>query len=180
MVSDRFRLRYRLTPAHFKAYLGLANRRVGGNCTWKHVLEGVLLGLGMSLLLIILIKSGHLTRVQGNMLLAGWLLGSLMTFGLMNYSARRQMGRIVGAHDSMIGEFQLVAYEAGGLQVSGAHVQSSFDWTAFVDLTQSDDIMVLWVDNGVGVILPNKAFSSSGERQDFAAFVEERLGKTRS
>ena len=82
---------------------------------------------------------------------------------------------MVGAHDTMIGEFSLAAYDGGGLQITGSHMQSSFDWTAFIDLTPAARILVIWVDTGIGVILPNSAFSGEQEKQEFVDYITERI-----
>ncbi len=188
MVSDRFRLRYRLVPEHFQAYSKLAAKRsasplAAGRSSskwrWSGLLGGLALGIVIGAVLSVLKVKGVLAPEQVKMLGIGALFGSLAVIALYAVAYRRISGHMVGAHDAVVGEFSLVAYEGGGIQVSGKHLQTSYDWTAFLDLTQSQEIMVLWVDRGVGIILPFKAFSSVQEKQDFADFAKGRIAASR-
>ncbi len=175
MVADRFRLRYKLTRDHYQSYLKLAGKRAGGKSFLKSFFITLPVGILSGVLLVYLQRNGLISSRDIWVFFMG--LGvAVIAIGLISVIANKRMvSNIVGAHDAMIGEFTLAAYEGGGIQITGKHIQSSFDWTAFMDLTQTSDIMVLWIDKGAGTILPNSAFSDDNERQQFTDFVNERI-----
>jgi hypothetical protein len=80
---------------------------------------------------------------------------------------------------ALIGEFSLAAYESGGIQISGKQMQSSYDWAAFIDLSQENNLVILWLNRSVGVIIPNSAFSSKEQNHEFVDFVRERIAAHR-
>ena len=175
MVADRYRLRYKLTPDHFQSYLKLAAKRARSGSSMGRFLRAIILGLLTGLLLLALDRSGYLSSQEISVFFIGAGITAL-AIGILSIIANNKMVRnIVGSHDAMTGEFTLAAYEGGGIQITGKHLQSSFDWTAFMDLTQSSDIMVLWIDKGAGTIIPYAAFADDDERQQFTDFVNERI-----
>ncbi len=175
MVADRFRLRYKLTHQHYQTYLKQAAKRAKSKSSWKNFLLPVLIGFPSGLLLIYLQKKAYVTDQNIIAFFAGAIL-MIVAIGIFSLKANaRMVANIVGTHDAMTGEFTLAAYEGGGIQITGKHLQSSFDWTACMDLTQSSDILVLWIDKGAGTIIPHAAFADEEERQQFIDFANERI-----
>ena len=180
MVADRFRLRYKLTPDHFQSYLKLAAKRARSSSSTGRFLRAIIFGLLTGLILLALDRSGYLSLRDISVFFVGAGI-AVLGIGILSIIANNKMVRnIVGSHDAMTGEFTLAAYEGGGIQITGKHLQSSFDWTAFMDLTQSSDIMVLWIDKGAGTIIPHSAFADDIERQQFADFINERIEATKT
>ncbi len=175
MVADRFRLRYKLTPDHFQSYLKIAAKRSRNSSSAGRFLRAIIFGLLAGLILLALDWSGYLSSREISVFFVGAGIATI-GIGILSLIANHKMvHNIVGSHDAMTGEFTLAAYEGGGIQITGKHLQSSFDWTAFIDLTQSADILVLWIDKGAGTIIPHAAFADEEERQQFADFVNERI-----
>ncbi len=175
MVADLFRLRYKLTPDHFQSYLKLAAKRSRSSNPAGRFLRAIIFGLLTGLILLALDRSGYLSSREVSIFFLGAGIAAL-AIGILSIIANKKMvSNIVGSHDAMTGEFTLAAYEGGGIQITGKHLQSSFDWTAFLDLTQSSDILVLWIDKGAGTIIPHAAFADENERQQFADFVNDRI-----
>ncbi|MCP4934033.1 MAG: YcxB family protein [bacterium] len=173
MVADRFRLRYKLSPEYYDFYSKLATMRSNRSGRWGPLFSIILYAILIAGILFALHLFGGLTPREVK--IAAACLGLPLIYSMFASEYFGKVNSRVGSHDAAIGQFTLAAYEGGGIQITGKHMQSSYDWSAFIDLTQSPDIMVIWIDTGVGVILPNSAFTDDDEKQAFADFVTERI-----
>ncbi|MCF6198465.1 MAG: YcxB family protein [Hyphomicrobiaceae bacterium] len=181
MVSDRFRLRYRLKPEHYLDYRKLSLSRMKKGRSWKRILPILAAGVIVGLLMAVLQSQNILSDREVNIGFAGAALGVLMIFLLAtSYVKFGGMARsMVGVHNALVGEFNLTAYDGGGIQITGKHITSSYEWSAFVEMTNAKDLLILWVDRGAGVIIPAKAFPGEDERSQFADYVAERIDANR-
>ena len=176
MVADRFRLRYRLKPEQLweEGLLALrrASRQRGG--LWLFALSAwglaiFLIGGGM-LLMEFLQKEAF----SSNSFLFGAFV-ALLNQQLASRLCLRRSRRNLASDHAAVGEFSLVAYEGGGLQVTGEHVTSSYEWTAFLEVSEGSDFLILWTDRDRGVVIPFSAFHDEEEKQHFVDFVNERI-----
>ncbi len=176
MVSDRFRLRYRLTPEHYQTFSAFAWKRTRKKRSWKSYLIALPFGIAIAIGVGLLQRISYLSDSEMQILFIGMVIGISFIALLSIIIGKIMKGRSFALdNDSMIGEFKLAAYEGGGVQISGEHIQSSYDWTAFHDLTQATDFIVMWIGRSSGVIIPNKAFSDDDEKAAFIDFVKERI-----
>ena len=175
MVSDRFRLRYKLTPDDWKAFVRVSFRRMRTGYAWKDflllmVLYGVTLGA-----VALLPLAGLMTEQAAAHLFMGIPIGMVLFMIMLLVINARYAARRFAERDTLLGEFRLVAYEGGGIQVTGEHVHSSYDWSAFVDVTQTPKLIVLWLGRASGMIISTKAFANDDEIRSFVDFVNERI-----
>jgi len=181
MVSDRFRLRYRLKPEHYLSYRKLSVQRLHQSSGWKRLLLMLVAGVVGGLLMVVLQNQNILSNRDVNAGFIGAVLAAASIFLLamfyMNFGG--MVRSMVGVHNALVGEFSLTAYDGGGIQVTGKHITSSYEWSAFVDMTNAKDLLILWVDRGAGVIIPAKAFPGAEERSQFADYVAERIEANR-
>ena len=175
MVADRFRLRYKLTPEHYRDYLKIVGKRQRRGMSVARILLPLLGGLALGALTIYLQSIGIFSSRDVSVLLIGVVITVLLIGAATIIAHNRMIKGLVGAHDALTGDFTLVAYQGGGIQITGRHMSASYDWPAFIDLTQAKELLVLWVDQGVGVIVSGDAFSSDEERQQFVFFVTNRI-----
>ena len=177
MVVDRYRLRYRLKPEHYLDYRKLSVQRMKKGQGWKRFYPVLAAGVVVGLLMVVLQNQNILSERDVNAGFVGAALAIATIFLLaLSFLKFGGMARsMVGAHNALVGEFNLTAYDGGGIQITGKHITSSYEWTAFVEMTNAKDLMILWVDRGAGVIIPAKAFPGEDERTQFAEYVAERI-----
>ena len=63
-----------------------------------------------------------------------------------------------------------------GVTVSLALAQISYSWIAFQELKETSTAFHLMIDDSSGLILTKRAFGGDLRRQEFQAFVAERIG----
>jgi hypothetical protein len=67
-----------------------------------------------------------------------------------------------------------IAVNASGLNVSAPHLTAHYVWKAFRDVTRERGLIVLWLEPSLGVVIPERAFSSVGTLEEFLSAVEAR------
>ncbi len=175
MVSDRFRLRYRLMSEDWKLFGRLAARRLKTKRNWFRLFVVLLV---LQLVVVLLLSSplsGYLSEPFRRGMVWGFASGVFAVLVVPLIARSMAEKGQPPQTDAMIGEFSLVAYEAGGLQIDGKHMQTSYDWAAFKDVTEGAKILVLWMGDRSGVIVPDRAFAEPQDRTAFADFVIERI-----
>jgi len=175
MVSDRFRLRYRLKPEHYLDYRILSLRRMQKGRSWKRLLVVLLIGVLLGLSLLALENTGYVSDRDVMAGFIGGLLAVTVMFAATFVKTVDAARSMVGVHNALVGEFSLTAYDGGGIQITGKHITSSYEWSAFVEMTNAADLLILWVDRGAGVIVPTSTFASDEERQTFVDYASERI-----
>ena len=175
MVHDRFRLRYRLTPEHIQKLgrLALARARKPGDI-WRLALPSwglmALLSVAFAVLSDLVLHWPY-----SPVSFVGGLVVALIYIKFTAWLCARQVRRNLTPTHTATGEFSLAAYDGGGIQITGKHVTSSYEWSAFLDVSETDNMLVLWVDHDRGVIIPDCAFANEEEKQQFIAYVTERI-----
>ena len=69
--------------------------------------------------------------------------------------------------------------EKDGLRIDRPAVTSKYYWSAFQGVELAKNAIVLPVDNGIGLIVPAKAFASDAARLEFAAAISKRVEQAR-
>ena len=175
MVSDRFRLHYKLTPEDYKAYFSQSAQRTKGKGFVARFLRPLIGGLLTGLIVLALKQAGFIASRDVEMLFAGAVFAILLIGVLSILIKNKMIANMVGSHDTMTGKFTLAAYDGGGIQITGKQSTANYDWAAFLDLTDKAGMVILWVDAGAGVLLPHSAYENEEERLEFVAFVNERI-----
>ncbi len=176
MIQDRFRLRYRLTPEHYVLFSRMAVKRLRKKRSWKSFLLPLPFAIVIGLLVVVAKRSSYLTPHETDFLLSGVIIGIFLVYLFYLVLLKAMKARtMVGGHTAMVGEFKLAAYDGGGLQISGQHIQSSYDWSAIIDISQGPELLVLWLDRAAGIIVPDRAFANDEEKQQFIDYINERI-----
>ena len=68
-----------------------------------------------------------------------------------------------------------VIVEDDGLIFDRKLVRSKYLWSAFKGVEIANGALILVIENGIGLIIPAAAFSSEGDRYEFAAALQKRL-----
>lgn len=65
-----------------------------------------------------------------------------------------------------------------GIKTAGAATATEFSWPAFRTLSESDDLVVVWLDRARGLIDSGRAFASAEERTRYVDTVPAHLPQT--
>jgi len=74
----------------------------------------------------------------------------------------------------LLGPTKLIV-EPDGLVVDRGRMSARYLWSAFQGVELVKNAVILPIDNGIGLIVPARAFASDAERYDFAATVAKRV-----
>jgi hypothetical protein len=107
-------------------------------------------------------------------LLAGFVLGLLMAVALMWLSYWDQIRRAVRKDGPTLGE-HTVRLNGEGLAVSIRDGEARYAWRAFQGVTRQRGLLTVWLEPGVGIMIPERAFAGEAERVQFTAEIEARL-----
>jgi hypothetical protein len=67
-----------------------------------------------------------------------------------------------------------------GIESSAQMTTSKYDWQAFTDISQSGDLVILWLDRAQAVIVPERAFANEEMHQTFINTVRGHLPRVPS
>jgi hypothetical protein len=94
-------------------------------------------------------------------------------------ATRRRMLRMqVSDSSPMLGPTTLTI-ESDGLLIERKLMHTKYLWPAFQGVEMAKNIMILPIDNGMGLIIPPSAFSDQAARYAFAADVSKRIQESR-
>ena len=62
-----------------------------------------------------------------------------------------------------------------GVEASDQTRTSKYAWQAFSDVSQSDDLVLLWLDRAQTLLVPERAFANTEMRETFINTVRGRL-----
>jgi hypothetical protein len=87
----------------------------------------------------------------------------------------RYITKMYAAPNGMtLGERRLHA-DDHSIIVEGTHYKSVYSWSAIQGVSTGKRILVLWTDNGSGVIIPKSAFKFAAELDEFISKVEAKI-----
>ncbi len=179
MVSDRFRLRYRLKPELLQLMGKLAVVRAAKKRGW---LKTALISWALAAFLTILSIAFFELVLNQKAFLPSFVVGFIIAFVYIKLSAKlcqRQLLDNLSPRHLAVGEFALVAYDAGGIQITGKHITSSYEWAAVLEVSETKEMVVLWVDRDRGIVIPISAFADEEEQHSFVDYVKERIEANR-
>jgi hypothetical protein len=178
-------LTYRLTRQDHRRFVGLACARVKEHAKrvtgWHSrpivlTLAAVLLGMvPLSYLLFAKLISefayfvAALAYTWGAicMLFCGWL-----TQRWLNKSWRSDNSRSLSeVRLKLVGD---------GIESSDQMTTSKYAWQAFTDISQSGDLVILWLDRAQAVLVPQRAFANEEMRRTFIDTVRGHLPRVPS
>jgi hypothetical protein len=84
------------------------------------------------------------------------------------------------AEDGYVLGSQETSLEEGGIRQKSSRHQSFFQWSLVRRIAITDQHVFVMVDRIAGIILPERAFSSETEREQFLSELERRSGKMRN
>lgn len=169
-----------ITQEDYTAFITHVARTVSSTPVDKLVrmFIGVGIGLGIGFALSLLQLSSRPTTLGA--LLCGALGGGFIAMLFVGDVSRKQVQRMRPAEDGFIVGSLEVFIEDEGLRQRSVHHHSAFQWSVVRGVTVTDKHVFIMVDRIVGIILPKRAFSSDGEREQFVGEIERRSGKARS
>ena len=123
-------------------------------------------------------RAGHFAGIDYPssfyLLLILYLLGAILSLMPAVRMRLRTLRLQVSDDGPLLGATKL-SIEEDGLRVVKPAVTSKYSWAAFQGVEMAKDAVVLPVDNGIGLIVPGKAFATDAERYAFAADIAKRV-----
>jgi hypothetical protein len=176
-------LTYRLTRDDHSQCVKLARARVAsrskGPLGWK--LATILFALASALLTLIVLA--YLVRnniVPERTFVFAWLayLWGLCSMQLCWWFWRGQYWTNWLPDDSpSLSELRLRA-DGDGIECSGQKSVTKYSWRAFSDISEHDDFILLWVDRGQCIIVPDRALANQETRQNFVSLARQHIVPT--
>lgn len=160
-------LTYRLEPKHLATYRRLAwdqalyTRDGADNWAWW------LYGLPFTAALALAACDQAFPLVTGRPFayaefFGGFVLGYLTFYALAQLRYRRYV--------------HLTTEPPDGLQLASKLANALYRWPCFIGLQVHDDIIVLWMEVGAGLVVPRSAFADPAAEQAFVDAVMSRIG----
>ena len=174
---------YRLEPRHLLDYQFAIRNRLSRNpkrgapkAEW---LRALLFGLACGVIYFALLWLWP--RMAGvdlgvAELVVGFILGAAAAVGSMWWHYAEQRRLMVKPDGPSLGE-HVLSTSATGVSVIGQNFENRYAWPIFEDATRYSGILVLWIEPGMGLIIPRVAFD--GEAAE-AAFLEDIRGNIRA
>ena len=88
--------------------------------------------------------------------------------------ARRMTQAMVSDDSPLLGDYKVEVLE-DGVVMSNAHAEAKFAWSMFRYIVDDPEYIYLLHDNGVGTVIPKRAFNSAREVQDFLTAIDAKL-----
>lgn len=170
-----YQIRFRVTPSLLWEQGVLAMHRAQG---WSAYLQPV----GHVLLVLILAQIPllcGLCDLDHHSFLAGLLAMYLGKLGF-EYFFIRYISRMYASPNGMTLEERTLRTDDGSIEVEGSHYKTVYSWTAVQGVSEGKSTLVLWTDNGSGIVVPKSAFSSSAELNEFRRNIEAKIATQNS
>lgn len=113
-------------------------------------------------------------RLQTPSFLVGLILGIFGILGIwwLHYFSVRQ--RLVRPDGPTPREHRLYADETG-ITLTTAIGKGEYRWAMFEDLTERDDVLLLWYEPGGGIVIPRSAFLAPDAYAGFLALARAQI-----
>jgi hypothetical protein len=106
--------------------------------------------------------------------LIGFWLGLLLAIGLMWMTYWDQRRRMVRPDGPTLGE-HVVRLTNEGVSINLRDSDARYTWRAFEDITEQRGLISLWLEPGIGLIIPAHAFAKDTERVQFFSELKTRM-----
>jgi hypothetical protein len=173
-------LTYHLTREDHWQGLKLARARVAsrakGPLSWKGAT--VLSALASWLLTVIALDQffrSHVIDARAFVAACLAYVWGLLSMALCGWFWQQQYLTNWFQDDSVsLGELRL-KIDGDGIECVTRNLLTKYSWHAFCDISEHDDLVVLWLDRGQGLVVPAGAFVNQETRRLFVSLVREHI-----
>jgi YcxB-like protein len=149
---------FRLTREDYRHFCGLASARAGGRaCRWcssPPVLFAVSLAAMVALALL------HRAFGESGVAAALGYFGGVVSMALLFLVLQRHYVRhSLGDDSPMLAESHL-RLDRDGIEATADHATARYAWHGIKEITETCDLVVLWIDRALGIVVPKRAFTS--------------------
>jgi hypothetical protein len=99
------------------------------------------------------------------------LLSMLLLFWVLQ---RRYLRHSLADDGPMLAQSHL-RLDGEGIEATRAHATTRYAWPAFEELTETADLVVVWIDRAPGIVVPKRAFASDEACRGFIGTVLAHL-----
>jgi hypothetical protein len=161
---------FRLTREDHQRFCRLVSARVGGSaCRWRSS-PPVLFAASLAAMVVL----GLIHRTFGDSELVaavlGYVAGLLSMLLLVWVLQRRYLRHYLGDDSPVLAESRL-RLVGDGLEATGAHATTKYAWHGIKKLTETADLVVIWIDRALGIVVPKRAFASDEACRSFVDTV---------
>lgn len=176
---------YMLEPRHLGAYQFAVRDRLNGmrpaglaEAEWVRFLAFAGLGLGGFFLADSVMRgtSGRSLSMPDFLLGLGLGCVAIMCGLWIVYFDRRR--RMVRPDGPTLGEHRLRT-EPSALVLAGPQYESRYSWSIFEEVSQHKDILALWLEPGLGVVVPRAAFGAGNSESAFLDEIRARISEAK-
>jgi predicted lipid-binding transport protein (Tim44 family) len=175
---------YTLTPQLLATYRrhGVKRLRVeaSNRSIWNSAVANAVIGIGLGAIIggiggfvIALLGESDFALMTG---IAGFATGVAFML-LIGYRQMRALRAVMERPSGPNLEPQHAEIDETGLRFSSPSAQSTVQWRAFYDLSETKESIILWMEPAQGISLPLRAFQSDDKAKDFATFAREQIAK---
>lgn len=106
----------------------------------------------------------------------GALLGAVLMLGLVWLHYFDQRRRLTRPDGPVRGRSNL-RLTREGVVITQRDVETRYGWRVFIDVTEARSLVLMWVEPGVAVAVPFRAFASDKARADFILEAKARMSE---
>jgi hypothetical protein len=106
-------------------------------------------------------------------LVIGFIAGAALVLGFMWLHYLDQSKKLVRADGPTMSEHTMTI-NPSGLGAAGPHMTAHYAWPLIQDVTVERGLVLLWLEPGLGLAIPQHAFKSTEVRDAFVAAIEVR------
>lgn len=176
-------IEYQLEPKDLAAYQFATRDRLRGARS-KSLLDNEI----VRAVIIMVLGGGAMIGVEA---LARWYLGRplelfdyavgvlfgaalmLALIWLHYFDQRRRLARPDGP---VLGKSTLRLMREGVL-ITQKHVEVRYGWPVFLGITEARDLLLMWIEPGVAIAIPRRAFGSDKVLADFVSEADARMAE---
>lgn len=103
-----------------------------------------------------------------------YLLGALSALLFVWSLQRRYLRHYLGDDSPVLAESRL-RIAGDGLEATGAHATAKYLWPGIKGFTETADLVVVWIDRALGIVVPKRAFASDEACRSFVDAVRAHL-----
>jgi len=170
-------IKTKITQEDYRAFISYVVRSVSApsndRIVWVTIIAAIGLGLGLAIALLHL----SLNPTALPALVAAALIGAFMVTTVFAAVSRRQIRRLRPSDDGLFLGAQQVTLGDDGIHQESSHHQALYRWPLVQSVGITEQHVFVMVDRIGGIILPKRAFSTDGEREQFVSEIRSRSGK---
>lgn len=177
-------IKFRLEPAHLSAYRRLSSARIEAIGTQADGNWGAWMVGTFSAAALIAAASLTFPAVTGHPFAVaeftvGLVSGAAIFTAIAWWRYMRLSRRATRADGPTRAEHRLNLGD-DGLRSSTCFAEVLYRWSAFEGVTSTDEVIVLWIEPGGGVLVPRSAFAAPGAESAFLEAVRRYMGQAKA